>query len=88
MRIRKGFVIQEVGGQWIAVATGEAAKQFGGIAKLNATGALVWRGLEEGLTRDEIVARMLAEYDATAEQAAADVDALCQRLLDAGIAEE
>ena len=47
MRIRKGFVIQEVGGQWIAVATGEAAKQFGGIAKLNATGALVWRGLEE-----------------------------------------
>ena len=82
MRIKKGFVIQEVGGQWIAVATGEAAKQFGGIAKLNATGALVWHGIEENLTREEIVARMLDE------QAAADVDALCQRLLDAGIAEE
>ena len=25
MNIKKGFVIQEVGGQWVAVATGAAA---------------------------------------------------------------
>lgn len=88
MRIKKGFVIQEVGGQWVAVATGEAAKGFPGIVKLNATAALVWKALEEGLGRDAIAARMAQAYDVDEERAAADVDALCVRLRDAGIAED
>ena len=44
MKIKKGFVIQEVAGQWVAVATGAAAKEFTGIVKLNATAAHVSRG--------------------------------------------
>lgn len=44
MNIKKGFVIQEVGGQWVAVATGAAAAEFSGIVKLNDTAAIVWRG--------------------------------------------
>lgn len=48
MNIKKGFVIQEVGGQWVAVATGAAAAEFSGIVKLNDTAAIAWRGIEEG----------------------------------------
>lgn len=40
MNIKKGFVIQEVGGQWVAVATGAAAAEFSGIVKLNDTAAI------------------------------------------------
>lgn len=87
MKIKEGFVIQQVGGQWIAVATGKTAKEFGGIVKLNDTAALVWKGLEEGLSEQEIVARMVGEYDVTEQKAADDLRALCDKLLAAGIAQ-
>lgn len=47
MKIKKGFVIQQVGGQWVAVATGSAAVEFSGIVKLNDTAAIAWKGVEE-----------------------------------------
>ena len=88
MKIKKGFVIQEVAGQWVAVATGSAAKDFSGIVKLNATAAHVWKGLEQGQTREQIIAGMVETYDVSEQTAAEDVDALCQQLVQAGIAEE
>ena len=102
MNIKKGFVIQEVGGQWVAVATGAAAAEFSGIVKLNDTAAIAWRGIEEGLSRDQIVARVVESYDVDEPRAApghersggaappapADVDAFLQTLVKAGIASE
>lgn len=88
MKIKKGFVIQEVAGQWVAVATGAAAKEFTGIVKLNATATHVWRGLEQGQTREQIIASMVETYDVSEQTAAEDVDALCQRLVQAGIAQD
>lgn len=88
MKIKKGFVIQEVAGQWVAVATGSAAKDFSGIVKLNATAAHVWKGLEQGQTREQIIAGMVEAYDIDEQTVGEDVDALLQRLVQAGIAEE
>ena len=88
MRIKKGFVMQEIGGQHVAVATGEAAKGFNGIVKLNATGARVWRGIEEGLTPEEIAMRLVDEFAVDEVQAKSDVNALCVQLVLAGIFEE
>lgn len=88
MKIKKGFVIQEVAGQWVAVATGSAAKDFSGIVKLNATAAHVWKGLEQGQTREQIIAGMVEAYDIDEQTAGEDVDTLCQRLVQAGIAQE
>ena len=88
MKIKKGFVIQEVAGQWVAVATGSAARDFSGIVKLNATAAHVWKGLEQGQTREQIIAGMVEAYDIDEQTVGEDVDALLQRLVQAGIAEE
>lgn len=88
MKIKKGFVIQEVAGQWVAVATGSAARDFSGIVKLNATAAHVWKGLEQGQTREQIIAGMVEAYDIDEQTAGKDVDALCQQLVQAGIAQE
>lgn len=88
MNIKKGFVIQEVGGRWIAVATGAAAAEFSGIVKLNDPAAIVWRGIEGGLSRDQIVARVVESYGVDEPRAAADVDTFLQALLKAGIASE
>lgn len=43
MRIKQGFVMRDVAGQAVAIATGEASKSFHGMVKLNGTGADIWR---------------------------------------------
>ncbi len=44
--------------------------------QLNETAMLVWRGLERGLTGDEIVREMTERYDVTPEHAARSVERL------------
>lgn len=88
MKIKKGFVIQQVGGQWVAVATGSAAVEFSGIVKLNDTAAIAWKGVEEGLSREQIVARVVESYDVDEQRAGNDVDAFLRALVQSGIASE
>jgi hypothetical protein len=47
---------------------------------LSGAGARVWDLLRSERTRDDIVAAIVAEYDVTAEAAAADIDALLAEL--------
>lgn len=63
-------------------------RNVSGIVKLNDTAAIAWRGIEEGLSRDQIVARVVESYDVDEPRAAADVDAFLQTLVKAGIASE
>ena len=50
MRIKEGFVLREVAGQAMVIATGEASKEFHGMVKLNESGKIIWKGLMDGLT--------------------------------------
>jgi hypothetical protein len=47
---------------------------------LNETATLIWRALEKGLSKEEIVGQMTAAYDVTPEHAAASYDALVRAL--------
>ena len=80
MKIREGFIIREVAGSFVVVAVGSAAKEFSGIINLNETGAFLWKALEKGATKDELVAKLLAEYEVDEATARADVDAFVQKL--------
>ena len=44
--------------------------------QLNETGALIWRGLENGSTLEEIVSEMQAVYDVSSEHALASMEKL------------
>ena len=38
VRIKDGFVLRDVAGQTVVIATGEASRDFHGMVKLNGTG--------------------------------------------------
>ena len=78
MKLKDGFVTHEMGGEQIMVATGNA--NFSGLVRSNATAAYIVDCLKEQTTRDEIIQKMLARYDATAEVISADVDKVLTRL--------
>lgn len=88
MRIKKGFVLREVAGQAMVIATGEASKDFHGMIKLNSTGKLVWQGLTSGQSVQEIADTLVNTYGVEHETALADVEALVGQMRDAGFLTE
>ena len=48
---------------------------------VNKTGMLIWRGLERGRTKEEIVSELTELYDVSAEHAAASVERLLISLM-------
>lgn len=84
MRIKNGFVLREVVGQIMVIATGEASKDFHGMIKLNGTGKVIWLALQEGLSEEDIAKRLQEEFDVDFEKALQDTQAFLQQMEDKG----
>ena len=88
MKIKKGFVLREVGGKMIAVATGEAGRDFHSMVTLNASGRVLWEELSKGSDVDGMVAALTAIYEISKEKAREDVEGFVAKLRSANIIEE
>lgn len=88
MKIKKGFVLREVGGKVIAVATGEAGKAFHGMVTLNASGRVLWEELSKGSDIEGMVAALTSIYDISEEKARDDAEAFVSKLRSVNIIEE
>lgn len=84
MRIKDGFVLRDVADQTVVIATGDASKSFHGMIKLNATGRDIWKGLEAGLSDEEIAQQLTAKYEVDDVQARQDVQAFVEQARQAG----
>ncbi len=84
MRIKKGFVLREVAGQIMVIATGEASKDFHGMIRLNETGKDIWLGLQEGLSEDKIAESLEAKYEIDIESAKRDVEQFLEKMSEKG----
>ena len=87
MKIKKGFVLREVGGESVVVPVGEMSKQFHGMINLNETGAVLWKFFTEEHTVDEGVNALLAEYDVEESLARNDVEQFVKTITENGFAE-
>jgi len=87
MKIRSGFILREVLGSPMVVATGDAARNFHGMIKLNETAGFIWRCLQDSLTEPQIAAKLAEVYDVSPERAAADVAALFRQMDEHGFLE-
>ena len=87
MKIKEGFVIREVMGNYVAVAVGNASKSFRGMVKLNRTAADIWQLIDRGMDEEEICRAMLKEYDVESERLCADVHRIIEDLCAKGFVE-
>lgn len=85
MKIKNGYMQREVAGEAVVVPTGEATLNFQGIISLNETGALLWKELEQGCEKKDLVQALLDEYEVDAETAEKDVNEFLKRADDAGL---
>ena len=87
MKIKKDFILRKVADSYVVVPVGKMTLDFNGIINLNETGAFLFEILQQGAERDELIDRLLAEYEVTRDKAEADVDRFIQHVKDADVLE-
>lgn len=75
MRIKKGFVLRNVVGEHIVMPTDENVAKFEGAVVLNEVSAFLFEALKDSISRDDLLEKLLGEYDVDRPTAESDLDA-------------
>lgn len=87
MKNKEDFILRKVADSYVVVPVNKMTLDFNGIINLNETGAFLFELLQKGAERDELVDKMLEEYDVDREKAEADIDVFIQKVRDADVLE-
>lgn len=80
MKIKKKFLLREVMGENILVPVGDSETTFNGIASLNEIGVFIWQNIESAKDEDELLQRILDEYEVDKDVAKVDLDEFLGKL--------
>ena len=87
MKIKEGYLLRTVAGSNIVVPVGEGSMDFSGVIQLNEVGAFLWKILENGAEKSELLSKLLDEYDIDENTASADIDEFLVKLKEANLVE-
>ena len=88
MKRNTNFILREIAGENILVATGEAAQIFNGMITLNDVASFIWKNIDECKTVDKLIASILDEFDIDEETARKDVESFTTELIRMGMVVE
>lgn len=83
MKIKKDFIIREVVGEIILVPVGEGA--LNGLITINKVGRYIWENIESVSDEDELLNKILSEYEVDEKTAKADMEEFLEVLKKADI---
>lgn len=88
MKIKDGFLLREVAGNYVVIAVGEDAVNFNSIITVNKIGAYIWNKINEGKNEEAIADDIIGEYSIDRNTALKDIGEFINQLREAGIIEE
>ena len=89
MRIKEGFILRSICGEYVVVGEGLAQVNFKKMLSLNDSAAFLWKELEgKDFTQETMVELLQDRYDVSTEQAAADVEKLVRTWIKEGVIQE
>ncbi len=87
MKIKEDFMLRKIADSYVVVPVNQMTLDFNGIINLNETGAFLFELLQNGAEREELVEKMLDEYDVTRDKAEKDIDTFICKIKEADIIE-
>lgn len=87
MKLKKNYVLRQVADTYVVLPLGIETVGFEGMLKLNESGALLWKAMEQGADAESLVRVLTSEYVVTEEQAREDVADFLNQLTQVGCAE-
>ena len=88
MKAKSGFVLRSIVDEYILMPTGDNIGKFKGTLLLNEVSAFIWEKLQNPISREDILAAIVSEYEVSEEQAAKDLDALLIQFRELGVIED
>lgn len=80
MKIKDGFILKDVAGSKIVIATGKERMSFNGVITFNSVGAEIFQLLDGKNTAEEIVEKISGEYNVDSAIVKKDFEALVEKL--------
>lgn len=80
MKIKEGFILKDVAGSKIVIATGKERINFNGVITFNSVGAEIFELLDGEHSSQEIIDIISKEYNAEKETVTRDFSALVEKL--------
>ncbi len=80
MKLKYEFAVNQVCGTWCAVPVGKSASQYHNVISLNEVAADMIKLLSEDITEEELVQKMLKEYDVPEQDLRKDVQDFIEKL--------
>ena len=85
MRLKDDFILHNTGDDFVIIATGEVAKNFNGMIKLNNMGGEIVTLLKNEITEEEVVKAIVDKYEVDYDTAKEDITNLLSSLRKVGI---
>ena len=85
MKVKQGFMLRAIAGNYVVVPVGKAAVDFNGIITLNETGAFLWEQLVHEVTLETLLSKMIDTYEVSMEQATNDLKSFLKILEEANL---
>ena len=87
MKQNPDFILSDVAGDHILVPIGKTSLNFHGLITMNEMGKTIWNLLENEITLEQLLQKILAEYDVSADQARGDIENFVSKLRENGCIE-
>jgi hypothetical protein len=80
MKLKYDFSVREIVGEYVMVPLGKGALEFSGMISTSETGALLVEALKQDVTREDLLQKILDEYDVDLPTANEDLDEFLNQL--------
>ena len=87
MKACEGFILRNLVGEYVLMHVDENIGKFRGTVLMNEVSAFVWEKMQTSVTRDELLAGILENYEIDEKTAGSDLDRLLSELERLGIIE-
>lgn len=87
MKINSNYVVKNIVGDTVIIPTGEAAQYFNGLINTNEVAAFIWQNIETCNTPEEMVEKVLNEFNVDEETAKNDTLGFLETLKQVGMIE-
>ncbi|MBP3703955.1 MAG: PqqD family protein [Clostridia bacterium] len=85
MKVSNQFIMRKIADEHLLIPVGEAAMSVKGLIALSESGVLLYEKLQNGCTKEELIAVLTAEYEVSAEGAEKDTEAFLDQMRELGM---
>lgn len=85
MKLKMQFLLRDIVGETVLVPINESTSSFNGLITVNELGKFIWENLEDSKDEDELLQKILDEYEVDRDTAKKDLDEFLLVLKEADI---